>query len=53
MISAAGMRRRRPSRDKAFAAGLLTGREDARADAVTAAAGEALGRFAKTKPYWD
>jgi triphosphatase len=53
MISAAGMRRRRPGRDKAFAAGLLTGREDARADAVTAAAGEALGRFAKTKPYWD
>ena len=53
MISAAGMRRCRSGRDKAFAAGLLTGREDARADAVTAAAGEALGRFAKTKRYWD
>src|SRR5262249_48430801 len=35
MISAAGMRRRRPGRDKAFAAGLLTGREDARPAAVT------------------
>lgn len=52
MISAAGMRRR-PSRDKAFAAGLLTGREDARADAVTAAAKDALERFAKAKPYWE
>ena len=52
MISAAGMRRRPSSRNKAFAAGLLTGREDARADAVTAAAEDALDQFAKTKPYW-
>jgi inorganic triphosphatase YgiF len=52
MIGTAGMRRRPPSRDKAFAAGLLTGREDARADAVMTAAKEALDRLAKTKPYW-
>ena len=52
MISAAGMRRRPSSRNKAFAAGLLTGREDARVDAVTAAAEDALDQFAKTKPYW-
>ena len=46
------MRRRPSSRNKAFAAGLLTGREDARSDAVTAAAEDALDQFAKTKPYW-
>ena len=52
MISAAGMRHRPTSRKTAFAAGLLTGREDARIDAVMAAAQEALDRFAKAKPYW-
>jgi triphosphatase len=52
MISAAGMRHRPTSRKRAFAAGLLTGREDARIDAVMAAAQEALDRFAKAKPYW-
>jgi hypothetical protein len=52
MISAAGMRHRPTSRKTAFAAGLLTDREDARIDAVMAAAQEALDRFAKAKPYW-
>jgi inorganic triphosphatase YgiF len=52
MISAAGMGHRPTSRKRAFAAGLLTGREDARIDAVMAAAEEALGRFRKAKPYW-
>jgi hypothetical protein len=47
------MRRRPASRSKVFAAGLLTGREDARADAVAAAAEEALERFAKAKSYWE
>ena len=52
MISAAGMRHRPTSRKRAFAAGLLTGRENARVDTVMAAAEEALDRFAKAKPYW-
>lgn len=52
IISAAGMRRRRTSRKRAFAAGLLTGREDARVDAVMDAAAAALRRFAKARPYW-
>jgi CHAD domain-containing protein len=52
MISAAGMRQRPTSRKRAFAAGLLTGREDARIDAVMAAAEDALDRFGKAKPYW-
>jgi inorganic triphosphatase YgiF len=52
IISAAGTRRRRTSRKRAFAAGLLTGREDARVDAAMKAAESALARFTKTKPYW-
>jgi CHAD domain-containing protein len=44
--------RRRISRGKAFAAGLLTGREDARLDPVMADATKALTRFAKAKPFW-
>jgi len=52
MISAAGMRHRPISRKRAFAAGLLTGLEDARVDTVMAAAEEALSRFGKSKPYW-
>jgi inorganic triphosphatase YgiF len=52
IISAAGMRQRQSSRKRAFAAGVLTGREDARIDAAMAAAAAALGRFAKAKPYW-
>ena len=52
MISAAGMRHRPISRKRAFAAGLLTGLEDARVDTVMAAGEEALSRFGKSKPYW-
>jgi triphosphatase len=52
IISAAGTRRRRTSRKRAFAAGLLTGREDARLDTSMKTAESALARFAKTKPYW-
>jgi triphosphatase len=52
MISAVGMRHRPTSRKRAFAAGLLTGREEARVDAVMAAAQAALDRFAQAKPYW-
>ena len=53
IISAAGTRRRRTSRKRAFAAGLLTGRERrARVDAVMDAAAAALRRFAKARPYW-
>jgi triphosphatase len=52
IISAAGTRRRRTSRKNAFAAGLLTGREDARLDPAMKAAEIALARFAKAKPYW-
>jgi hypothetical protein len=36
-----------------FAAGLLTGREDARLDAVMAGAEAALKGFASVKPYWS
>jgi triphosphatase len=52
LISATGTRRRRGSRNKAFAAGVLTGREDARVDAATAAAANALAHFAEAKPFW-
>jgi len=52
IIGAAGTRSRGTSRKKAFAAGLLTGREDARLDGTTKAAEAALVRFAKTQPYW-
>jgi inorganic triphosphatase YgiF len=52
IISAAGIKRRKTSRKKAFAAGLLTGREDARLDPVMAAAEKALKKFARTKPFW-
>jgi hypothetical protein len=44
---------RRPSNPKrAFAAGLLTGREDARTDAAMTAATEAYDHLAKVKPFW-
>jgi inorganic triphosphatase YgiF len=37
---------------RAFAAGVLTGHEDARRDSVLVAASAAYERFAKAKPYW-
>jgi CHAD domain-containing protein len=45
-------RRRRASRKRAFAAGVLTGREDARLDAVLERATEAHAALAKIKPFW-
>ena len=51
-IAAMGVRRRRSNPSRVFAAGLLTGREDARADAAMAAATEAYADLAKVKPFW-
>jgi inorganic triphosphatase YgiF len=50
-ISAMGIRPR-ASPKRAFAAGLLTGREDARGEAAMAAAVDAYNDFAKVKPFW-
>jgi CHAD domain-containing protein len=52
LISAMGVRHRRASRKRAFAAGVLTGREDARLDAAMAAATDAYAELAKLKPFW-
>ena len=52
LIAAIGVERRRSSPKRAFAAGLLTGREDARLDAAMAAAVEAHAKLAKAKPFW-
>ena len=52
LIGAIGTSPRRKGGDGAFAAGLLSGREEARIDAATAAAGKALSRFAKVEPFW-
>jgi CHAD domain-containing protein len=51
-ITAMGVRRRRPNPSRVFAAGLLTGREDARKEAATKAATEAYSDLAKVKPFW-
>jgi triphosphatase len=51
-IAALGLRGRRPSRKRAFAAGLLTGREDAHLDAAMEAATAAGAALAKAKPFW-
>jgi len=45
-------RRRRGNPKRAFAAGLLTGREDARLDAVLENAIHAHAALAKIKPFW-
>lgn len=42
----------RTGADGAFAAGVLSGREDARVDAARAAAGKALARLAEVAPFW-
>jgi CHAD domain-containing protein len=52
LITAMRRGRRRSSPKRAFAAGLLTGREDARLDAALAAAVDACGGVAKVKPFW-
>src|SRR5215510_10728233 len=44
--------RRRGSQKRAFAAGLLTGREDARLDAVLESANDAHAALVRIKPFW-
>jgi CHAD domain-containing protein len=51
-ISAMGVRCRRSNPSRVFAAGLLTGREDARMDAAMTAATECYSDLAKIKPFW-
>ncbi len=51
-IAAMGVRRRRSNPSRVFAAGLLTGREDARKEAAMTAAKEAYADLAKVKPFW-
>lgn len=51
-IAAIGIRPRRSNHKRAFAAGLLTGCEDARIDAAMAAATQAYADLAKVKPFW-
>jgi CHAD domain-containing protein len=52
LITAAGLKRRRASPNRAFAAGLLTGREDARVDAAMVAATDSYTAVAATKHFW-
>ena len=51
-FAALGARRRRANPSRVFAAGLLTGREDARKDAALTAATQAYGALAHVKPFW-
>jgi CHAD domain-containing protein len=51
-ITAMGVRRRQSNPNRVFAAGLLTGREDARKDAAMKMATEACADLAKVKPFW-
>ena len=51
-IAAMGVRRRRSNPHRVFAAGLLTGREDARMDAAMTTATDAYDHLAKVKPFW-
>jgi triphosphatase len=52
IISATGMRRRRASRKRAFATGVLMGHEDARLDAALAAAIDAYADLSRVKRFW-
>jgi inorganic triphosphatase YgiF len=52
LIGATGMRRRRVSRKRAFATGVLMGHEDARLDAALAAAIDAYAELATVKRFW-
>jgi triphosphatase len=52
VITAMGFRRRRVNLGRAFAAGVLTGREDARLDTAMAAATEAYTELVSVKPFW-
>ena len=52
-IAEIGIRSRRPNPKRvAFAAGLLTGPEDARIDSAMATATQAFADLAKCKPFW-
>jgi inorganic triphosphatase YgiF len=51
-MEALGLHQRRASRKQAFAAGLLTGHEDARADAAMAAAKKAYAELVESKRFW-
>jgi inorganic triphosphatase YgiF len=53
LIAAAETGRRRSSPNSAFAAGLLTGREDARTDAAMLAAMQGYAKLVKVKPFWQ
>jgi triphosphatase len=50
--TALGIRRPRAYPSRVFAAGLLTGREDARIEAAMKAATEAYADLARVKPFW-
>ena len=52
LIAAMGVRRRRASRKRVFAAGLLMGHEDARIDAAMTAAIGAYADLAKVRRFW-
>ncbi len=51
-ISEIGVHRRRSNPNRVFAAGLLTGREDARMEAAMTGATVAYANLAKVKPFW-
>src|SRR5262249_20605126 len=51
-IAAMGIRHRRAKPSRVFAAGLLTGREDARMDAAIITTTEAYAALVKVKPFW-
>jgi inorganic triphosphatase YgiF len=51
-IAAIGIPRQRSNPSRAFAAGLLTGLEDARIEAAMTVATEAYADFGKVKPFW-
>jgi triphosphatase len=52
-IAAIGIPRQQSNPSRAFAAGLLTGLEDARIEAAMTVATEAYTDFAKVKPFWQ
>ena len=51
-IAAMGIRHRRAKPSRVFAAGLLTGREDARMEAAIITTTEAYAELVKVKPFW-
>jgi len=51
-ITAMGVRRRQSNPSRVFAAGLLTGREDARKDTAMNMAMDAYAELTEVKPFW-